>query len=106
LAGGEAAAGVREVDWDALLADYAACVDWPAAAFWRQLLWASPDALVLLSARETPQRWWASMEKTIVVALNTPAAADDPGTARRRAVTRHILATRLTPAWENGAAAI
>lgn len=53
------------VCWPALLSGYAAAVDWPAAAFWRQLAAAYPDALVLLSVRADPEQWWRSFEQTI-----------------------------------------
>src|SRR5262245_3217336 len=54
----EAALG-RMPDWDQLFAGYAAAVDWPSAAFWPELMEAYPDALVVLSVRDT-QSWWQS----------------------------------------------
>jgi Sulfotransferase domain len=51
-------------DWHAFLADYAATVDWPAAAFWRELSAAFPDALVLLSVRSA-ESWYRSARDTI-----------------------------------------
>jgi hypothetical protein len=51
-------------DWHQFLADYAATVDWPAAAFWRELSEAFPDALVLLSVR-TAGSWYRSASQTI-----------------------------------------
>jgi hypothetical protein len=59
----EAAAG--RPDWDAIFAGDVATVDWPAAAFWRELVEREPDALVLLSMRESPQAWWTSASRTI-----------------------------------------
>src|SRR5271168_3854400 len=53
-------------DWDALMDGYTASVDWPAAAYWRELSARNPDALVLLSSRATPEQWWASVEQTIL----------------------------------------
>jgi hypothetical protein len=44
---------------------YGAAVDWPASFFWRELLTANPDAIVVLSTRDT-QAWWRSMSATIV----------------------------------------
>src|SRR5665811_1500498 len=38
-------------DWDALMAGYTASVDWPAVAYWPELLAANPEAIVLLSSR-------------------------------------------------------
>jgi hypothetical protein len=51
--------------WDELLAGYVATVDFPAAAFWPELMEAYPDALVLLSTRDT-ESWWQSARQTIV----------------------------------------
>ncbi|HEY9294009.1 MAG TPA: sulfotransferase, partial [Microlunatus sp.] len=53
-------------DWDTLLAGYAAGVDWPISHFWRELADHFPDALVLLSRRESPQQWYASMDRTVL----------------------------------------
>jgi hypothetical protein len=102
----DAAERGEEVDWQSALDGFVASVDWPAAAFWRELLAANPDAFVLLSKRDSAETWWASMEKTIVVALNRPAPPDDPATAERRAVTRRILASRLAREWQDRDAAM
>ena len=59
-----AAARGEMPDWQALLRDYRAAVDWPAAAFWRELSAANPDAVVLLSVRD-PEAWWRSASETI-----------------------------------------
>src|SRR5688500_18304876 len=40
-------------DWEQLLDGYVAAVDWPASMFWRQLSETYPDALVLLSVRDS-----------------------------------------------------
>jgi hypothetical protein len=63
-----AAAEGRMPDWNALLAGYAAAVDWPAAAFWPELSAAFPEALVILSVRD-PQSWWESAHQTIFQAI-------------------------------------
>src|SRR5262245_33965776 len=51
-------------DWDTIFAGYRATVDWPAAAFWRELLVRYPDAKVLLSRRDA-DRWYDSVMNTI-----------------------------------------
>lgn len=51
-------------DWHAMLAGYAAAVDWPASAFWPELARSWPGALVLLSLRD-PDAWWESANETI-----------------------------------------
>lgn len=51
-------------DWDAIFRGYRATVDWPAAAFWRQLVERYPDAKVLLSLRDA-DRWHDSVMNTL-----------------------------------------
>jgi hypothetical protein len=51
-------------DWDAIFHGYRATVDWPAAAFWRELTGRYPDAKVLLSLRDA-DRWYDSVVNTI-----------------------------------------
>src|SRR5262245_2886592 len=51
-------------DWQSFLADYGAAVDWPVAAFWKEISTAFPDALIVLSLRDSAS-WWASASATI-----------------------------------------
>jgi hypothetical protein len=53
-------------DWDQLYNGYIAAVDWPTSMFWRELSEANPEALVLLSMRDTAETWWQSINKTIL----------------------------------------
>jgi hypothetical protein len=101
-------AAVREepVDWEGLMDEYVASVDWPAASFWRELHAANPDALVLLSTRDSAQTWWESMERTIVPVLDLAAPEDEPQTARRRAVTVEMMRRRFSPDWRERDGAI
>jgi hypothetical protein len=73
----DAALDGSKPDWDVLFDGFVATVDWPAAAFWRELSQANPDALVLLSLRESAQTWWQSANETILPvarkALTTPS---------------------------------
>jgi hypothetical protein len=62
------------VDWDEFLAEYVATVDWPACDFWRPLAAANPDALILLSVRESADAWWTSANATIFQALQIERA--------------------------------
>ena len=63
-------------DWDTIFEGYRATVDWPAAAFWRELLERYPDAKVLLSRRDA-DRWYDSVMNTIypVMKQGLPARA-------------------------------
>jgi hypothetical protein len=101
----ERAAAGEAVTWDWLRRDYTATVDFPAAMFWRELLADSPDAVVLLSTRESAQIWWDSFQRTILQALSGDVPADRPDWARRREMTASVLA-RLTPGWRTEAEAI
>lgn len=55
-------------DWDQAFAGFRATVDWPGAAFWRDLSAYYPDAKVILTVRSS-ESWFASMEKTILKVL-------------------------------------
>ncbi|TMK98014.1 MAG: sulfotransferase family protein [Actinobacteria bacterium] len=96
----------ERVDWDALLAGYAATVDWPASAFWRELLEANPRALVLLSTREHAEQWWESAARTIIPTVSQPLPVDDPDTAARRGMIRDMMRMRFTPDWRERDGAI
>jgi sulfotransferase family protein len=93
------------VDWNALLADFDATVDWPACAFWRQLAAANPEAVVVLSVRESAAAWWRSMEETIVSTLRRPVPTDDEDWVRRRAMTLDLM-NSFTEGWQHRRTAI
>lgn len=59
------AADGRPPDWETFLAGCTAAVDWPAARLWKQLSAAFPQALVLLSVRDSAEQWWHSLDRTI-----------------------------------------
>ena len=67
------------VDWNGFLAGYEATVDWPACALWRRLSEANPDAVILLSTRDSAETWWKSASQTIFVGMDDPAAEPVPG---------------------------
>jgi hypothetical protein len=56
-------------EWDAIFDDYVATVDWPGCRFWPQLLATYPDALVVLSTRNSAEEWWASAERTVFASM-------------------------------------
>jgi hypothetical protein len=60
----------RMPDWNELFAGYGAAVDWPSAAFWEQQAAAYPDAVILLSTRDT-ESWWRSCDNTIFEVFRT-----------------------------------
>ena len=80
-------------DWDSIMAGYVASVDWPAAAFWRELADTYPDALVLLSTRASTDAWYASFSGTILqVMLRDAPNGDSPMPLR-------MMDERFTPDW-------
>ena len=54
-----------EPDWEQLFTGYHACVDWPSAYYWRELITAFPNAKVLLTLRSA-ESWWESFSVTIL----------------------------------------
>ena len=57
-----AAAG--KVDWEQVYAGYNAAVDWPTAAFTRELVAQYPDAKFILTVRDS-EKWYARFSQTI-----------------------------------------
>jgi hypothetical protein len=62
----EAAAGAP--DWPAIFDTYGAAVDFPVAAFWRELAAFYPEAKIILSVRDA-EKWWVSTQETILSPL-------------------------------------
>lgn len=75
----------EKVGWDRLFAGYHSCVDWPSAHYWRELVDVYPDAKVLLTYR-SPESWWESFEKTILVGISQSTDAASLGLALIRDV--------------------
>ncbi len=73
--GWQAALTGHPTDWHELTAGFVAAVDWPASHFWQELSDANPDALVLLSVRESAQVWWESMNATVLPVARMALAA-------------------------------
>jgi hypothetical protein len=100
-----AIANGAQPDWDGVFAGFNSTVDWPAAAFWRELVDAYPDALVVLTVRD-PQRWYDSAEQTIFRAFSfshSPLgrqllrliALTDPGFRSFAAMTDAVVRQRV-----------
>lgn len=54
----------RHADWENIFAQYRSAVDYPSAAYWRELSQYYPDAKVIHSVRD-PDRWFESTQTTI-----------------------------------------
>ena len=53
-------------DWEKVFEDYDAAVDWPAAAFWKDLLQQYPDTKVILTTIDSEQ-WYTYVSKPIQI---------------------------------------
>lgn len=83
-------------DWDKIFDGYVACVDWPAAAFWREIHEKYPDAPVLLSTRSSTDAWYKSFSNTIQqVMLRDETSGDSE-------VVIRLLKEKFTPDWKSG----
>ena len=58
-------------NWDAVYKGYEAAVDWPTAAYWKELADAFPDAKIILSTRSA-ESWYASISQTILAIASAP----------------------------------
>lgn len=65
------AADGEDVEWSTLFEGYRATLDWPACAFWAELVAVFPDAKVLLTVRD-PEAWRASFRATIGPVIEPP----------------------------------
>jgi hypothetical protein len=90
-------------DWGTFLAGYSAAVDWPAAAFWSELSDAFPDAVVLLSVRDT-DAWWQSAHQTIFEVSRRPSPTD-PVMRSQLDMVHSMFDRRFTPGWSDEATA-
>jgi hypothetical protein len=88
----------RLPDWDDFLASYVATVDWPASAFWRELSERYPDAVVLLSVRDSPETWWESADATI---LEVARGEELPELGDWSHLFHELLSERLTERWRD-----
>ncbi|AYY12315.1 hypothetical protein EF847_05930 [Actinobacteria bacterium YIM 96077] len=54
------------VEWDKIYEGYVAAVDWPTSMCWDELITHYPDAVVILSQRESAQEWYESVAATLL----------------------------------------
>lgn len=53
-------------DWNKALDGFSSAVDWPASMFWHELSEAFPDAIIILSTRDSVDIWLQSLEATVL----------------------------------------
>jgi len=104
----DAAIDGRHPDWGTFLGGYVAAVDWPAAAFWRELAAADSDAIVLLSTRSDADAWWKSANATIFEISRRPLPPGDPeldGFRAQLAMVDKLFTNTFTRDWHDETAA-
>lgn len=88
------AAEDEPVDFASFPEGFVACVDWPGGSFWREMADANPDAVILLSTRESSEAWWKSASETIFAVMDRgPQDMPAEWVAMVDAIFRH----RFTP---------
>lgn len=86
----EQAADGEPVDWDRIFTGYGATVDWPAAAFYRELADYYPKARVILTVRDS-ESWFESTQNTIFSPLIRQRNSDNNGENRGRMAEKIII---------------
>jgi hypothetical protein len=79
--------------WDQIFKDYKSAVDYPTAAYWRQLADKYPDAKVLHTTRDADQ-WYDSAYSTIL-------SPDSPATRQASGVQAEFFASFVGPIREH-----
>jgi Sulfotransferase domain len=85
-------------DWDEVMHGHVASVDWPASMFWEPLSAAHPDAIILLSERDSAATWYSSVAATVLPATR---AALDPGWDQGRDVLMLAQRFAATEDWDS-----
>ncbi|HJQ51943.1 MAG TPA: sulfotransferase [Gaiellaceae bacterium] len=88
-----------EVDWRSFPPDCIAAVDWPASAFWRELADANPDALIVLSTRDSAAEGWESADETIFPILRKPV--EQPENEEWQQMVLELAAREIGPDWDD-----
>jgi Sulfotransferase domain len=91
-----------EPDWRSFPPDCVAAVDWPASAFWRELAEASPEAVIVLSIRDSPEVWWESADATILPVLRKESY---PEYADWLAMAKELVTREIGEDWDDPAVA-
>lgn len=84
----------ERTDWETLLGDYPAAVDWPASFLWRELAAYYPQAKVVLTVRD-PQRWFESINNTLFHFMKAPTPVGPEAAVRQIIMARDLIQQRL-----------
>jgi hypothetical protein len=83
----EAAVRGEPVEWEELFAGYRATVDWPGAAFYKELMQRYPEAGVVLTVRD-PESWYEESARNTIFSLQGVASPRAPRMAMELASKR------------------
>ena len=89
-------------DWRSFPPDCVGAVDWPASVFWRELAAAHPDAVIVLSTRESAAVWWESCDATVFPYMRKESYE---GYEDWLAMIHELLAREIGEEWDDRAAA-
>jgi hypothetical protein len=81
-------------DWNAIFKGYNSAVDYPSAAYWRELTRYYPNAKVLLTVRD-PDEWFESIQATILARGSLARGGGEDLPARFFAGIRRRLPAQL-----------
>src|SRR3954471_10610563 len=95
----------EQVDWQPVLGGYAAIVDWPGVAVWRELAAAYPDSVVLLSKRRDAATWLKSARATILDNSPENKLEEDPAMPGFSSMARAMF-DKFEPEWRDDDAAM
>ncbi|MFD2419841.1 sulfotransferase family protein [Amycolatopsis pigmentata] len=90
--------GAPPSGWHAFFAGYDGSVGGPTSAFWRELLTVFPEALVVLSVRDTDE-WWRSFSRTVVPVLERHLRHPEADDARVVELGHLTTVRHLTAGW-------
>ena len=81
---------ISKSQWERLMPDYVACVDEPASYYWRQLWETFPDALVILSTRDSLS--WCESIKSVTQQIREEKSQPERMTESRREYLEFLYA--------------
>jgi hypothetical protein len=70
-------------NWDLIFKDYQSMVDYPGAAYWKEIADHYPNAKVLHTVRD-PDQWWESTQATIFAPQSPATQITDPNDIRAK----------------------
>jgi hypothetical protein len=88
------AAGEGRADWESIFVGYRSAVDYPTAAYWRELAAFYPNAKVIHTVRD-PEAWFESTQATIFRVIEQATAGDDVRAAFFRSFIKSPLADHI-----------